>query len=102
MGRPAWLVAGVALGVGGTIWLEARVKRQVHQTVQRILPESLAEQARASVRQMGARVQHAVHEGREERDRREHELRRDLGVPGAVRNPGARNGSARGAMLGPQ
>jgi hypothetical protein len=75
IGRPLWLAAGVAVGVGGTLWAERRVRR----AVDRLTPESVAAGAGRSVRRLGDRVQAAVAAGREARDRREEELWADLG-----------------------
>lgn len=73
--RPLWLAAGVAVGVGGTLWAERRVRR----AVDRLAPESVAVEAGRSVRRLGDRVQAAVAAGREAHDRREEELWSELG-----------------------
>jgi hypothetical protein len=78
MRRPTWLAAGVVLGVGGTLWAEQRLRRRVRQAVQRLSPEQVAGGAVDSVRQLGDRVRVAVETGRQERERRETELRDDL------------------------
>ena len=70
MRRPLWLAAGAALGVGGTLWAERRLRR----AAERLTPPSLATEAGRSVRRLGDRVQAAVAAGREERERREEEL----------------------------
>jgi hypothetical protein len=65
--RPLWLGVGVALGVGGTLWAEQRVRRTLRQAAERLTPEHAVGQARA-------RVRAAVSEGRRTRDAREAEL----------------------------
>ncbi len=75
MRRPLWLAAGAALGVGGTLWAERRLRR----AAERLTPPSLAAEAGRSVRRLGDRVQAAVAAGREERERREAELWAELG-----------------------
>jgi hypothetical protein len=81
MRRPLWLAAGAALGVGGTLWAERRLRR----VAERLTPPALAAEAGRSVRRLGDRVQAAVAAGREERVRREEELWAELGgrPPGA-------------------
>jgi hypothetical protein len=74
MRRPIWLAAGVALGVGGTLWAEQRVRRAARQAAARFAPTHVAAGARQSVLQMGDRVRSAVDAGREARAAREAEL----------------------------
>jgi hypothetical protein len=74
MKRPVWLVAGVALGVGGTLWAEQRVRRAARKAVERFTPEHVAAGARQSVREAGDRLRSAVDAGREARAEREAEL----------------------------
>jgi hypothetical protein len=74
MRRPVWLAAGVALGVGGTLWAEQRVRRGVRQAVAKLSPDQMAAGARDSVRLLGDRVRGAVDAGRAEAARREDEL----------------------------
>jgi hypothetical protein len=95
IGRPLWLAAGVAVGVGGTLWAERRVRR----AVDRLVPESVATEAGRSVRRLGDRVQAAVVAGREARDRREEELWAELGgrPPDAPQAPARSPGRARPA-----
>ncbi len=81
MKRPFWLATGVALGVGGTLWAEQRVRRGVEQLAQRLSPDALARQAGRSVVRTGDRVREAVVVGRQERDRRAEELWEGLGEP---------------------
>jgi hypothetical protein len=102
MRRPVWLVAGVALGVGGTLWAEQRVRRVARRTVERFTPEHVAEGARQSVRQVGDRVRSAVDAGREARADREAELWDELEARTAPvpRPPAVHPRSRRAAMLG--
>jgi hypothetical protein len=79
MRRTWWLGAGVAMGVGGTLWAEQRVRRGIEEVVDRLTPQHLAGSAAASVRSFGARVRVAVDTGREARAQREDELWQDLG-----------------------
>ncbi len=104
MRRPAWLAAGVVIGVGGTLWAEQRVKRAVRQAAERVSPENLALGALASAREVGDRVREAVAVGRQERVRREDELWREVGatppdlarpVPPVRRPPGRTPGAER-------
>ena len=67
MRRPVWLAAGMALGVGGTLWAEQRVRRAARRAAGRLAPEQVAADARQSVRQVGDRVRAAVDAGREAR-----------------------------------
>ena len=77
--RPMWLAAGTALGAGGTLWLEHRLRRRV----QAWLPHE--GDPLATVRQVGGRVRAAAEAGRTERARREAELWCQLGdVTGPV------------------
>ena len=102
--RPLWVATGVAIGVGGTLWAEQRVRRRLQQAADRLTPRHVADGARDSVRQLGARVRGAVEEGRDERDRTEAELWDGLdrrgpaavptGSPAPARR-GSRHGSGR-------
>ncbi|MGH9091789.1 MAG: hypothetical protein ACRDZR_10505 [Acidimicrobiales bacterium] len=93
--RPLWLGVGVVVGVGGTLWAERRVRR----AVERLVPESVAEEAGRSVRRLGDRVQAAVAAGREARDRREEELWSELDrrLPDASQIPARSPGRPRPA-----
>ncbi len=81
MRRTTWLAAGLAAGIGGTLWAEQRVRRGLQQAVEHLTPEHLAGQAAASVRRAGDRVRHAAEAARIEQHRRELELRRRLSPP---------------------
>jgi hypothetical protein len=74
VGRSTWLVAGVAVGIGGTLWAEQRVRRTVAQAVDRLTPEHLAGEAISSVKAAGNRVRAAVDVGRDEKGRHEEQL----------------------------
>jgi hypothetical protein len=87
MRRTWWLTAGVAIGVGGTLWAEQRIRRGIEEVVELLTPEHLAGSAVASVRQLAVRVRVAVDTGREARAQREDELWQDLGTgPGNSTN----------------
>ncbi len=76
--RPLWLGAGVALGVGGTLWAEQRVKRQVRRLSAALTPEAAASELRRSARSAANRLRAAVDDARVERLRREAELWTDI------------------------
>ena len=80
MRRPVWLAAGMALGVGGTLWAEQRVRRAARRAAGRLAPEQVVADARQSVRQVGDRVRSAVDAGREARAVREAELWDEFGA----------------------
>ncbi len=80
MRRPVWLAAGMALGVGGTLWAEQRVRRAARRAAGRLAPEQVVAGARQSVRQVGDRVRSAVDAGREARATREAELWDEFGA----------------------
>jgi hypothetical protein len=72
----------VALGVGGTLWAEQRVRR----TLRRATPQHAVAVAGAKVAGTRDRVRAAVAEGQRIRADREAELWADLGAePGRVR-----------------
>jgi hypothetical protein len=102
MRRPVWLAAGVAVGVGGTLWAEQRVRKGVRQAAARLSPDQVTAGARTSVRRLGDRVRVAVDTGREERARREEELWAELGGrrEGAPGRPAHRRRSPDGARGG--
>lgn len=83
MRRPLWLAAGMAVGVGGTLWAEQRVRRQVRRLSDAVAPTRLAAGARAAAQGTGARVRNAVEAGRDEKVRRQAELWRDLALEAA-------------------
>ena len=69
----------MAVGVGGTLWVERRVRSRMRQAVDRLHPGRLSDGVAASARQVGARFQGAIAAGRDERSRREAELWRQFG-----------------------
>lgn len=82
--RPMWLGAGIVLGVGGTLWAERRVRRQVRRATELLSPSVAGSEAVQAARAMGGRLRDAVHVARTERRRREAELWRRIGdVPPA-------------------
>jgi hypothetical protein len=91
MRRPIWLGAGIALGVGGTLWAEQRVRRHVRRAVDLLSPVVAGNEAMQSVREMGVRVRDAVDVARAERRRHESELWRRMGEVPTVRAPGVRH-----------
>lgn len=83
--RPLWLGAGVALGVGGTLWAEQRVRRRLRELSAALTPAGAADGVRRSARAAGERLRSAADEARLERRRREAELWAGLEPRGAVR-----------------
>lgn len=83
--RPLWLGAGMAIGVGGTLWAEQRVKRRVRQLSAALTPAGAADALRREARGAGERVRAAVDDARLERRRREAELWAELERPTAAR-----------------
>jgi hypothetical protein len=78
MKRPVWLMAGMAIGVGGTLWAEQRVRRTIRQTAERLTPHHAASEARDRATAAGERLRSAVVEARRTRAEREAELWADL------------------------
>src|ERR1700722_5703115 len=80
--RTFWLVAGVAVGTGSTLWAERKVRRTVQQAAARLQPDALVVEVGRSARQVagsaGDRVRDAGVSGRDEMLRREGELWADL------------------------
>lgn len=79
--RPLWLGAGVAIGVGGTLWAEQQVRRRVRRLAVALTPAGAADEVRRTAQLAGDRVRSAVDEARLERRRREAELWADLERP---------------------
>lgn len=69
--RAFWMTTGMAVGAAGAFW----AKRRVEETVERYLPEQVAERAANSARNLGDAVRAAAHEGREAMRDTEAELR---------------------------
>lgn len=84
MRRPLWLGTGIALGVGGALWAEQRVRRRVRRAVELLSPAVAGNEALQAARQVGGRLRDAVDAARAERHRHEAELWRRMGeVPPA-------------------
>jgi hypothetical protein len=105
--RTFWLVTGVAIGAGSSVWAERRVRRTLHDAAARLQPDALVvtaargarqaatatgRTARVGARTAGGRVRHAVAEGRDEMSRRQEELWAELSDrrAGAGASPGRR------------
>ncbi|MHB8318315.1 MAG: hypothetical protein ACYDEP_03645 [Acidimicrobiales bacterium] len=80
MKRPIWFTSGVVVGVGGTIWAERRVRKIVEETTARLSTEHALELARSRIHGARDRVRNAIDAGRDEIDRREEQLRGELGL----------------------
>jgi len=95
--RTFWLVTGVALGAGSSLWAERKIRRTVADAAARLQPDSLASEvgraARASAGRVGERVRDALETGREEMRRREEQLWEGLAGGGPEGGPGAGRGS---------
>ena len=85
--RTFWLVTGVAVGAGSTLWAERKVRQTWQQTTARLQPDALVVEVGRSARQVagsaGDRVRDAVSSGRDEMLRREEELWAELAAPGS-------------------
>ncbi len=77
---------GAAVGFGGSVWAQRRVKR----TVERYLPERMNADVVQRARYLADDVREALDEGREAMRVREEELRRQLGTGGPGRPAGGR------------
>lgn len=69
--RIFWMGTGVAVGASGAFW----AKRRVEETIERYLPEQVADRAASSARNLGATVKAAAQEGRDAMRSTESELR---------------------------
>ena len=85
--RLFWLTVGLAVGFGTSF----RLTRAVRRTVERFLPERVAQDAVAGARTVGAELRAAVGEGRLAMREREAELRAELQrpAPGPTRRAAA-------------
>lgn len=72
--RIIWMGTGMAVGAGGAFW----AKRRVEATVERYLPEQVADRAATQARNLGRTVRAAASEGRGAMRQREQELRRQV------------------------
>jgi hypothetical protein len=84
--RTMWLVTGVALGAGSSLWVERRVRRTVQQAAAKLQPDALVLEVGRSARQVagsaGNRVRDALSSGRDEMERHEEELWAELAQRG--------------------
>src|ERR1700722_19155626 len=84
--RTFWLVTGVALGTGSTLWAERKVRRTVQQASAKLQPDALVVEVGRSARHVaesaGQRVRGAVSSGRDEMLRHEEELWAELAARG--------------------
>jgi hypothetical protein len=87
--RVRWMTMGAAVGFGGSVWAQRRVKRRVGQ----YLPDRMSADVVQWARYLADDVRDALQEGRDAMRAREEELRRQLGVPGPARSPGPRSSS---------
>jgi hypothetical protein len=75
--RTFWLVAGVAVGAGSSLWVERRVRRTVHEAAARLQPDALVAEVGRTARRAGEaagdRLRDAMAVGRVEM--RQHEER---------------------------
>ncbi len=80
--RTFWLVAGVAIGAGSSLWMEHKVRRTVNQAAARLQPDALVAEVGRSAREAaigaGDRFRDALSSGRSEMLRREEELWSEL------------------------
>jgi hypothetical protein len=84
--RTIWLVTGVAIGAGSSLWAERRVRRTVRQATAKLQPDTLVVEVGRSARQVaesaGNRVRGAISSGRDEMERQEEELWAELAQRG--------------------
>ena len=69
--RVFWMSTGMAVGAAGAFW----AKRRVEETVERYMPQQVADRAATSARNLSATVRAAAAEGREVMRDTEAELR---------------------------
>lgn len=69
--RIIWMGTGMAVGAGGAFW----AKHKVEATVEKYLPEHVADRAATQAKDLGRTVRAAATEGREAMRQREQELR---------------------------
>lgn len=69
--RPLWLGAGVVIGVGGTLWVEQRVRRRVRSAIDLLSPAVAGNETLQAARDLGDRVRGAWHSARAEQRRHE-------------------------------
>lgn len=87
--RTVWLVTGVAVGAGTSLWAERRLRRSMQDAAARLQPDALVAEVGRSARQAaeatGDRFRDAFSSGRDEMHRREEELWADLAAQGVAR-----------------
>jgi hypothetical protein len=104
--RTFWLVAGVAVGTGSTLWAERKVRQTWEQAAARLQPDAIVVEVGRSARQVagsaGGRLREALTSGRSEMLRREEELWAELASQAGVESefPIARNPTGRLSMSG--
>ena len=69
--RVIWVGTGMAIGAGSAFW----AKHKVTKTVERYLPDQVAERAASSAKDLGRTVRGAAADGRQAMREREAELR---------------------------
>lgn len=72
--RIIWMGTGMAVGAGGAFW----AKRKVETTVERYLPEQVADRAVTQAKDLGRTVREAASEGRQAMREREATLRQQV------------------------
>jgi hypothetical protein len=84
--RTIWLVTGVAIGAGSSLWAERRVRHTVQRAAAKLQPDALVVEVGRSARQVaesaGNRVRGAISSGRDEMERQEEELWAELAQRG--------------------
>lgn len=83
MRRTVWLLTGVAIGAGGTLWAEQRLRRTVRQAADRLTPDHVVAETLEGARRLGDRLGAARGAGRRAAQDREEELWQEL----AARRP---------------
>jgi len=84
--RVRWIGTGLALGVGGSLWAQRKVKA----VASRYRPSGLAGSAASRARDIPSDVRAAIREGRETMRQRESELRSGRVVPNRPKAAGDR------------
>ncbi|MCU1352310.1 MAG: hypothetical protein JWM05_1519 [Acidimicrobiales bacterium] len=88
--RVIWMGTGAAIGASSAFW----AKRKVARTVERYLPDQVAERAASSAKDLGRTVRGAATEGREAMRAREAELRAQVAARTFVGPPPSRSTGA--------
>jgi hypothetical protein len=93
--RPLWLATGVAVGVGGTLWAEQRIRRATKDLSARLAPDHAVRSAARATVGLSDRLRAAGDAVQQERLRHERELRgrwSGLGVTPITRAAPTRTG----------